>query len=381
MNKIITYYKDYYQTNENIYLHVPCFYGNEKKYLDECIDSNQVSTLGRFIPKFEKQFSSFITTKHSIATVNGTAALQVALRIVGVEKNDEVITQALTFVATANAIKYLGADPIFIDVDKKTMGLSPKSVADFLEKNAKIKNGICFNKLTGKKISACVPMHTFGFPVDIVALQEVCNQWNIPIVEDAAEAIGSKINNKLIGSFGKTSAFSFNGNKIVTAGGGGAITTNDDKLAQKALHLISTAKTPHLYEYFHDELGYNYKMPNLNAALLCAQMENLETYLKIKRQMALEFSQIFENEGINFRKEMPDTTANYWVMCVELKNKKERDLFLEKTNKNGVMTRPIWQLMYKLPMYQNCYKDEQINAEFLEERIVNIPSSVKHQKL
>ncbi len=380
MDKIITYYKDYYQTNENIYLHVPCFYGNEKKYLNECIDQNQVSTIGNFIPKFEKELSTMVNTKYTIATINGTAALQVALRIVGVEKNNEVITQALTFVATANAIKYLGAEPIFIDVDKDTMGLSPKSVSDFLEKNAKLENGICINKLTGKKISACVPMHTFGFSIDIEALQEVCKQWNIPIVEDAAEAIGSKYKEKPLGSFGETAAFSFNGNKIITAGGGGAITTNNETLAKKAIHLIGTAKTPHSFEYYHDELGYNYKMPNLNAALLCAQIENLQYFLKVKRKMAFEFSQIIEKEGFKFRKEMPNTTANYWIMCVELKNKKERDFFLEKTNKNGIMTRPIWQLMYKLPMYQNCYKDKQINAKFLEERIINIPSSVKNDK-
>jgi perosamine synthetase len=380
LDKIITYYKDYYQTNENIYLHVPCFYGNENKYLNECIENNQVSSIGRFIPKFESEFSSFLNTKYSVATVNGTAALQVALRIVGVEKDDEVITQALTFVATANAIKYLGAEPVFIDVDRDTMGLSPKFLSDFLEKNAKLVNGICINKLTGKKISACVPMHTFGFPIDIVELQKVCNQWNIPIVEDAAEAIGSKYCDKYIGSFGKVSAFSFNGNKIVTAGGGGAITTNDEQLAHKVLHLISTAKVPHQYEYFHDEMGYNYKMPNLNAALLCAQMENINTFLKIKRKMAFEFSHVIEKEGFKFRNEMPNTTANYWIMCVELKNKKERNFFLEKTNANGVMTRPIWQLIYKLPMYQNCYRDNQINAQFLEERIVNIPSSVKNDK-
>ncbi|MFY7811858.1 MAG: DegT/DnrJ/EryC1/StrS family aminotransferase, partial [Flavobacterium sp.] len=306
--KIISYYKDYYQTNENIYLHVPYFYGNEKKYLIECVENNQVSTIGRFITKFENELSSILNTKHTISIVNGTAALQVALRVVGVEKNCEVITQALTFVATVNAIKYLDAEPIFLDVDRDTMGLSAQSVCDFLEKNAKVENGVCINQLTGKKIAACVPMHTFGFPVDIISLQSICEQWNIPIVEDAAEAIGSKYNKQPIGSFGKTAAFSFNGNKIITAGGGGAISTNDVEIAQKINHLIATAKVPHSYEYYHDLLGYNYKMPNLNAALLSGQIENLNSFLDIKRQMAVEFSQIFENEGVNFRKEMKNTT-------------------------------------------------------------------------
>jgi aminotransferase in exopolysaccharide biosynthesis len=320
--------------------------------------------------------STISGTNKSVAVVNGTSALQVALRLAGVSSGDEVITQALTFIATVNAIIYNGAAPIFIDVDLDTMGLSPKAVESFLEEFGEVRDGICYNKKTNKKIAACMPMHTFGFPVHLYELLKVCNKWNIPLVEDAAEAIGSEYHSSPIGSFGKLGVFSFNGNKIVTSGGGGAIVTNDVELGIKAKHLTTTAKVPHPYEYVHDEIGYNFRMPNLNAALACAQLEQLSTFIDSKRALAKEYNTFFNSKGINFRTELPQTKSNYWLMCIELENKQERDSFLKVTNENGVMTRPIWQLIFKSQFYSGFQKDAQINAMYLENRIVNIPSSV-----
>jgi aminotransferase in exopolysaccharide biosynthesis len=321
--------------------------------------------------------SSISGTNKSIAVVNGTSALQVALRLAGVNDGDEVITQALTFIATINAIIYNGAAPIFIDVDIDTMGLSPNAVEAFLEEFGEMRDGICYNKKTNKKIAACMPMHTFGFPVHLDELLRVCNKWNIPLIEDAAEAIGSEYHSRPMGSFGKLGVFSFNGNKIVTSGGGGAIVTNDVELGIKAKHLTTTAKVPHPYEYVHDEIGYNFRMPNLNAALVCAQLEQLPKFIDSKRALAQEYNSFFKSKGINFRTELTNTKANYWLMCIELENKKERESFLKVTNENGVMTRPIWQLIFKSSLYSGFQKDEQINALYLEDRIVNIPSSVR----
>lgn len=381
MDKIkeITNYirKAFNQPEAFIPLHAPVFRGNEKKYLLDTIDSTFVSSVGAYVDRFEEMMQDITGTANAVATVNGTSALQVALRLAGVKENDEVITQALTFVATANAIAYSGATPIFIDVDLNTMGLSPKAVSSFLDEFGEIREDGCYNKKTGKRIAACLPMHTFGFPVHLDELVSVCNKWNIPIVEDAAESLGSHYKGKQTGSFGKLGIFSFNGNKTVTCGGGGAIVTNDIELGVKGKHLTTTAKQPHPYEFYHDELGYNFRMPNLNAALACAQLEQLDSILSNKRELATMYSGFFNEKGIKFRTELPNTIANYWLMCVELENRKERDLFLKETNANGVMTRPIWQLMYRLPMYAQCQRDQQKNAEFLEDRIVNIPSSVR----
>ena len=342
----------------------------------DTIDSTFVSSVGAYVNRFEEMMAERAQTTRAVGVVNGTAALQVALRLAGVRQGDEVLTQALTFVATANAIAYNGAEPVFLDVDYDTMGLSPDAVAAFLEANADIREDGCYNKTTNRRIAACVPMHTFGFPVKIKALLKLCDVWGIPIVEDAAESLGSYVNGKHTGSFGLIGTFSFNGNKIVTAGGGGAIVTNNDKLGTQAKHLTTTAKLPHAYEYIHDETGYNYRMPNLNAALVCAQLEQLDHFIALKRTLAANYAGFFEKQGIRFRTENEGTQANYWLMCVELENRDERDRFLKETNSNGVMTRPIWQLMHKLPMYAHCYRDEQKNAVFLEERIINIPSSV-----
>lgn len=369
--------KSLFITEEFIPLHVPHFGGNEKKYLLETIDSTFVSSVGAFVDQFETMMQNITSAKKAVAVVNGTAGLQVALRLAGVGAGDEVLTQGLTFVATANAIAYNNARPVFLDVDLDTMGLSPVAVSNFLDKNAEIRKGVCFNKTTNRKIAACMPMHTFGFPMHMDELLAVCNQWNIPVVEDAAESLGSYYKGKHTGTLGKLGAFSFNGNKIVTSGGGGAIITNDEEMGIKAKYLTTTAKKPHPYEFYHDELGYNYRMPNLNAALACAQLEQLNSLLENKRQLATEYASYFATQGINFRQELENTKANYWLMCIELENKTDRDLFLKFSNENNVMSRPIWQLMHRLPMYDHCQRDEQKNALFLEERIVNIPSSAR----
>ncbi|MCC5915635.1 MAG: LegC family aminotransferase [Balneolaceae bacterium] len=373
----IQFIRDRYQTEEFIPLHEPRFMGNEKKYLLDTIDSTFVSSVGAYVDRFEKMLTEISQTERAVAVVNGTSALQVALRLAGVKQGDEVLTQALTFVATANAIAYNNAHPVFLDVDIDTMGLSPDAVKAFLEEHGELREDGCYNRKTGNRISACLPMHTFGFPVHMNKLLKVCEIWKIPVVEDAAESLGSTYFGKPTGSFGQTGVYSFNGNKIVTAGGGGAIVTNDEEVGAYAKHLTTTAKKPHTYEYRHEELGYNFRMPNLNAALICAQLEQLDNFIENKRKLAAGYAAFFESQDVKFRKETPGTRANYWLMCVELNDRKERDRFLTDTNESGVMTRPIWQLMYKLPMYEVCLRDEQTNAEFLEDRIVNIPSSPK----
>ena len=373
----ISFIKDTFNSNEFIPLHEPRFIGNEKKYLMDTIDTTFVSSVGAYVDSFEEMMQKITQTKKAVAVVNGTAGIQVALRLVGVEANDEVITQALTFVATANAIAYNNASPIFLDVDLDTMGLSPTAVSNFLEEFGELRDDGCYNKKTGNRIAACLPMHTFGFPVRLDELIKVCEKWSIPIVEDAAESLGSEYKGKPTGSFGDVGVFSFNGNKIVTCGGGGAIVSNNKVLGERAKYLTTTAKKPHPYEYYHDELGYNFRMPNLNAALACAQLESLDTFLANKRNLANEYTSFFQKQNIQFRTEMTNTKANYWLMCVELENKAERDVFLKETNSAKVMTRPIWQLMFRLPMYQEFQRDHQKNALFLEERIVNIPSSVR----
>ncbi|MCW8310908.1 LegC family aminotransferase [Sphingobacterium sp. InxBP1] len=376
-NKFIAFVREQYHTNDFVPLHEPRFRGNEKRYLLETIDSTFVSSVGAYVDQFERNMEQFTKATKAVAVVNGTAALQVALRLVGVSKGDEVITQALSFIATSNAISYNNAIPVFLDVDFDTMGLSPKAVRHFLENNAELREDGAYNKFTGNRISACVPMHTFGFPVHLDELITVCSAWKIPVVEDAAESLGSYYKEHHTGTIGQVGCFSFNGNKTITCGGGGAIVSNDLDLGTKAKYLTTTAKKPHPYEFFHDEIGYNYRMPNLNAALACAQMEMLTSFLADKRKLAEEYAKFFQSAGVNFRRETPQTRANYWLMCVELNNILERDDFLKETNANGIMTRPIWTLTYRLPMYQHCYRDEQVNAEFLEQRIVNIPSSVR----
>ena len=375
-NHLIKFIKSIYSKKE-IFLHEPVFFGNELKYLSQTIESTFVSSVGPFVDRFELEMAKFNNVKRSIAVVNGTSALQVCLRLVGVKSDEEVITQALTFVATANSIKYLNANPVFIDVDLKTMGLCPLALENFLEEFAEIRDKGTFNKKSGKRISACLPMHTFGFICRIDEILIICNKWNIPVVEDAAEALGSVFKGKKSGSFGQISAFSFNGNKIITSGGGGAIVTNNKKLADKAKYLTTTARDSSNFEYIHNELGYNFRMPNINAALICAQLENIDKIIQNKKSLYTDYKSFLNDKGLNLVSIPKNVEWNYWLFSVQLENKKERDLFLKETNDNFVMTRPIWQLMYKLPMYKNCLRDNQKNAEFLVDRIVNIPSGEK----
>jgi perosamine synthetase len=375
--KTIQFIQETYKTKEFLPLHEPVFFGNEKKYLNECIDSTFVSSVGKFVDQFEKMMAEYTGAKYAIATVNGTAALHIALKLVDTDENSEVITQPLTFIATCNAISYCNAKPIFVDVDKDTMGLSPQSLQLFLESETLQKDGFCYNKRTGKKITAVVPMHTFGHPCKIDEIAVLCERHNIALVEDAAESLGSYYKDRHTGTFGKIATFSFNGNKTITTGGGGMIITDDEALAKQAKHLTTTAKIPHPYEYIHDEIGYNYRLPNLNAALGCAQMESLETILKNKRVLAKIYSDFFAQQKIDFVTEISDSKTNYWLNAIVLSNKEERDLFLKETNENGIMTRPIWALMNRLEMFKNCQSTDLSNALWLEERVVNIPSGVR----
>ena len=369
--------KTNFPNKDQIGLHDPYLIGNEKKYLLDAIDSNYVSSVGAYVNRFEESIQNEIKIKSAIATCNGTAALQVALQLAGVKKGDEVITQALSFIATSNVILYNSAIPVFLDVDIETMGLSPLSVSKFLDKYGELRDDGCYNKKTGNRISACLPMHTFGFPVKLKELIAICDQWQIPIVEDCAESFGSLYDGKHTGTFGMLGAMSFNGNKIITTGGGGAIITNNLELGQHAKHLTTTAKKPHEYEFFHDELGFNFRMPNLNAALGCAQIEKLNIYINNKRDLAFKYEECFKAIGIEFMKEPKNTVANYWLMAIKLNNKKERNLFLKESLKLKVQCRPIWQLLFRSKIYSSFYRDQQENAKFLEERIVNIPSGVR----
>lgn len=373
---VIAFIKQLYKKN-SIPLHAPVFYGNEKKYLNECIDTTFVSSVGKFVDQFEEQIAEFTGAKRAVAVVNGTNALQTALRLVGVEPETEVITQPLTFVATCNAIKYLYADPVFVDVDRDTMGLSPNSLCEFLYEFAEITSEGPKNKETGKRIAACVPMHTYGHPTRIQEIVKICRSWNIPVIEDAAESLGSYADGIHTGLFGDLGVLSFNGNKTITTGGGGMLITQDENLGNTAKHITTTAKVPHKWEFFHDELGYNFRMPNINAALGCAQLEKLPEILKNKRNTAAAYQEFFSNkENMRFFEERKGTKSNYWLNVVLLNNKSERDTFLQETNDAGIMTRPVWTLMHKLPVFKECFKTDIPNAEWLEERVVNLPSSV-----
>ena len=373
---VINFIQDLYPKNKLIPLHEPRFIGNEKKYLNECIDSTFVSSVGKFVDEFEEKIASYTGTKYAIATSNGTSALHISLLLANVDQSNEVITQPFTFVATCNAISYCGAQPIFLDVDKDTMGLSPSALKYFFENNTTVKNQQCINNKTGKVIKACVPMHTFGHPCRIDKIKEICDKYHVFLIEDAAESVGSTYKGKHTGTFGQVGVMSFNGNKIITAGGGGCIVTSDKALAKKAKHLTTTAKVPHKWNFTHDMVGYNYRMPNLNAALLVAQLENLDNFISSKRKLANVYETFFNSTNYIFVKESADSKSNYWLNSIILKNKQQRDKFLDETNSNGVMTRPIWTLMNKLPMFEHAQCGDLKNSEWLEDRVVNIPSSV-----
>jgi len=374
---IINFVKSYYD-EELVLLHRPVFSGNEKEYLIQCIDSNFVSSVGDGIIEFENKIAKFVGSKYAVAVVNGTSALHIALKLSNVKPGDEIITQALTFVATCNAISYLGARPIFIDVDKKTMGLSPDALSLFFEKYVIVnKQGKTINKSTRKTISACVPMHTYGHPCRIDEIVEICKKYHIPVIEDAAESLGSKYKGKSTGIFGSSGVLSFNGNKIITTGGGGMIVTDDNNFASLCKHITTTAKNPHIYSYTHDEIGYNYRMPNLNAVLGLAQIEKIDYFISEKRKNAKTYEQYFENIGIEFFKEPVDAFSNYWLNCILFDSSSDKVAFLKQANAQGVMARPIWTLMNDLMMFKNCQNDGLKNSRWLERRVVCIPSSVK----
>ena len=372
---VINFIKSIYSKNQFIPLHEPRFLGNEKKYLNECIDSTFVSSAGKFVDELEEKIAKYTGAKYVVATGNGTSALHISLILANVDKNSEVITQPLTFVATCNAINYCNAKPIFIDVDTDTMGLSPSALRSFLENNTTVKNKQCINNKTKKVIKACVPMHSYGHPCRIDKIKEICDEYYIFLIEDAAESLGSMYKYKHTGTFGQLGTISFNGNKIITAGGGGCIITNEKVLAKKAKHLTTTAKVPHKWDFNHDMVGYNYRMPNLNAALLVAQLEKLNGFITNKRNLANKYEAFFKSMNYDFFKELKDSKSNYWLNSIMLKDKNQRDKFLEETNSKGVMTRPIWTLMNKLPMFKDAQCDGLKNSNWLHERVVNIPSS------
>ena len=375
-SKIVQFIRETYNINDGfIPLHSPIFIGNEKKYLNDCLETTFVSSVGEFVDKFENDIASFTGSKKAIACLNGTNALHIALLLVGVEYNDEVITQPLTFAATANAISYCGAHPVFVDVDKTTLGLSPESLEQFLHENTEQKYQTTYNRKTGRKISAVVPMHTFGHPCKIDEIVSICHQYNVPLVEDAAESLGSVFKQKHTGTFGKIGVLSFNGNKIITTGGGGMLLFNDEELAAKAKHLTTQAKVPHPWEIKHDKIGYNYRMPNINAALGVAQLEQMNNYLASKRRLAEAYKKFFAQMEIQFFEEPVNSLSNYWLNSILLNNREERDAFLKYTNNNGVMTRPVWELMNNLPMYVSYESDALVNANYISKRLVNLPSS------
>ncbi|MBT7462369.1 MAG: LegC family aminotransferase [Bacteroidetes bacterium] len=376
---LIEFIKSLYPGLYPVPLHAPIFTGNEKKYMQNCIDTTFVSSVGKYVTQFEEITTQYTGAKHAVAFVNGTAALHIALQVAGVERGDEVITQSLTFVATANAIAHAGAEPVFVDVDMDTLGMSPVALSKWLKSNvfmdAETKSAV--NITTNRTISGIVPMHTFGNPCRIDEIVAVANQYNIPVIEDSAESLGSTYRQQHTGTFGLVGVFSYNGNKTITTGGGGMIITNNEELAAKARHLSTTAKISHRWEFSHDEIGYNYRLNNVSASIGVAQMEKLEEYLVSKRQTSEAYSTFCKSHSIEFFQGLAEGQANNWLNAIIMKNRSERDAFLIATNDNGVMTRPLWKLMHKLDIYMHCQHDGLENSLFLEDRIVNVPSGVR----
>ncbi|MBL4297094.1 LegC family aminotransferase [Vibrio fluvialis] len=373
--RLVEFVRDQYQTQEFIPLHAPTFAGNEKAYVMETIDSTFVSSVGKFVDEFERKMEAFTGSARAVATVNGTAALHAALYMAGVERGDLVITQALTFVATCNALYHMGAEPIFVDVSPVSLGLCPKAMDAFLEENAQVTEGGCIHKQTGRRIKAVVPMHTFGHPVELDELIAVCLKWHITLVEDAAESLGSFYKGKHTGTLGEFGAVSFNGNKIITTGGGGMVLCGTEEAGRRTKHVTTTAKVPHPYEFFHDEPGFNYRMPNLNAALGCAQMEVLERYLAQKRQLAQQYQAFFAGSDVTFVVEPEYAQSNYWLNAIICADAQQRNELLEQTNAAGVMARPIWQLMHRLPMFEKALRGDLTHSEFIEAHLINLPST------
>ena len=373
----VQFVHEIYDSDGYIPLHAPRFHGKEKSYVLEAIESTFVSSVGQYVDKFEQDIAKYTGAEFAVATVSGTSALHIALLMSGVSAGDEVITQPLTFVATCNAVSYCGAEPVFVDVEMATLGIDPDSLEQFLNEKTEVRDdGKCWNKLTNKIISAYVPVHNFGHPSQLPAISNLCRHYNITVVEDAAESLGSFFAGRHTGTFGSMGIFSFNGNKIITTGGGGMIVTNDEKLAKRAKHRSTTSKIPHPWLFVHDEVGYNYRLPNINAALGCAQLELIEEFVEKKRVLADTYFHWFEKYGYEMIREPVESRANYWFNGVLMRDRTERDEFLEFTNKNNVMTRPAWTPMHTLAMYKNCFRTELPTTEWLEDRIVNIPSSV-----
>jgi len=375
-NKLIKFVRDTYQTNDFIPLHAPTFTGNEKKYVIDTIDSTFVSSVGQYVEDFEKHIEIYTGTDKAVATVNGTAALHTALYMAGVKSGDLVLTQALTFVATCNALYHMGAEPIFVDVSRVSLGLCPKATQEYLETNAKLNaDGECIHKSTGQRVKAVVPMHTFGHPVELDELLAICLKWNLVLVEDAAESLGSFYKGKHTGTLGDFSALSFNGNKVITTGGGGMVLCSSIESGKHTKHVTTTAKVPHPYEFYHDEPGFNYRMPNLNAALGCAQMEALPLFLKQKRRLAEEYEALFLGSDFKFVVEPEYAQSNYWLNAIICPDTESRNLLLKETNDQGVMTRPIWKLMHRLPMFNSTLKGDLRVSEWIEAHLINLPSS------
>jgi aminotransferase in exopolysaccharide biosynthesis len=373
---LVKFIRDYYATREFIPLHAPVFSGNERKYVLDAIDSTFVSSIGAYVDKLEADIAAYTGAVNAVATVNGTSALHVSLLLAGVQADDLVITQPLTFVATCNAISYCNAQPVFVDVDLQTLSLSSAALEGWLIENAIIDSaGLCRNRKNNKVIRACLVMHTFGHPADLDGLTRVTHDWNITLIEDAAESLGSFYKGQHTGTFGALGTLSFNGNKLITTGGGGII-LGDEEFGKRAKHLTTTAKKPHLYEFVHDEIGYNYRLPNLNAALGCAQLEQLEAFIAAKRVLAAAYQYQLLDTDFQFISEPENCRSNYWLNAVICEDKVHRDALLRETNEQGIMTRPIWVLMNHLSIYQNCLCGDLSNAEWLEARVVNLPSSV-----
>ncbi len=356
-------------------LHAPVMGALEKARVAEAIDSTYVSSVGAFVNRFEEAVAAFVGARHAVATVNGTAALHVALRVAGVQPGDLVVTQALTFVATTNAITYCGAEPVFVDVEEETLGMDPQALQAWLRQYATVRQGVCVERASGRAVRACVPMHTLGHPARIGAIAEICAEWGLALVEDAAEALGSMCHGRHAGTFGRLGVFSFNGNKVITTGGGGMIVTDDEALARRARHLTTTAKRPHAWAFEHDEVGYNYRLPNLNAAFGVAQMERLPALLASKREVAAAYAQAAQRHGWCFVPEPVGARSNYWLNALRLPDVAARDVFLQATNAAGVMTRPLWTPMHRLPMYAGCRRDALEVTDRLADSVVNVPSS------
>ena len=374
---LVNFIREQFNSDEFIPLHAPVFAGNEHNYVAETIDSTFVSSIGKFVDSFEEEIKKYTGAKYAVACVNGTAALHMALILAGVKKDDLIITQSLSFIATCNAISYLHAKPVFVDVDRTTLGLSATALEYFLKNSTVQKNGACFHKQTLRKISACVPMHTFGHPVEIDRIADLCQKYNVALIEDAAESIGSIYKGLHTGNYGLLGALSFNGNKTITCGGGGVIITNDEKLGKLGKHLTTQAKVPHRWDFVHDHIGYNYRMPNINAALACAQLEQIEKFIANKRELSAKYEQFFAEKSVQFISEPKASRSNYWLNAILLKDLDERNEALTYLNDAGIMARPCWQLMHRLSMFEDCLRDEQSNAEWIFDRLINIPSSYR----